>query len=208
MTKIKIAFVISLAGHCLFLGMHGFNLAAPNAQEKKDITLEIKIKRQPLLPKIDVMGKEKKIKKIKKEVIENPEPKEHPKEAALKKDIIEKPKQKPHQESVKVNNPQKEAMLRYQDMIKQRIEQARRYPSWARKRKTEGTIYLRFTVLPNGTSQEIRILRSSGSKKLDKEAVFTIKRAEPFPSAPKEICTSQLQMEIAIVFKLSGSIKK
>jgi len=196
---IKIAFAISLAGHCLLLVMPRFNLDASQIQEKKEITIEMKIEKPVYLPKIDVMGKEK---KIKKEVAKNQEPKEQPKEAALKKEIIEKPKQKPPQESVKVNNPQEEAMLRYQDMVKQRIEQARRYPLWARKQKINGAVYLRFIILSNGTSREIRILCSSGSKKLDKEAVFTIKRAEPFPPAPKEICASQLQMEITIVFNI------
>ncbi len=196
---IKIALVVSLAGHCLFLGVPGFNLSAPKTQEKKDITIEIKIERPALLPKIDVMGKEK---KIKNEVIENPEPKEQTKEATLKKEIIEKPKQKPPLESVKINDSQDESMLRYQDMVKQRIEQARRYPLWARRQKIEGAVYLRFAILSNGTSQEIRILRSSGFKRLDKEAIAIIKRAEPFPPVPKEICASELQMEIAIVFNI------
>jgi len=35
----------------------------------------------------------------------------------------------PTQEIVKVVNPQKEAMLKYQDMVKQKIESCRRYPN-------------------------------------------------------------------------------
>jgi len=74
---IKIAFAISLAGHCLLLVMPRFNLDASQIQEKKEITIEMKIEKPVYLPKIDVMGKEK---KIKKEVAKNQEPKEQPKE--------------------------------------------------------------------------------------------------------------------------------
>lgn len=107
-------------------------------------------------------------------------------------------------EQVKIDiiAPEQEQMLRYQDMVKQKIEEARRYPLWARKQSIEGIVYINFIVLSNGLSQDVKIIRSAGSKSLDEEAVETIKRANPFPPIPKEINTAQVQMEVAIVFNL------
>lgn len=94
-------------------------------------------------------------------------------------------------------------MLRYQDMIKQRIEEARRYPLWAKKQGIEGIVHINFTVLSTGLSRDIKLVRSSGSSILDKEAVTTIIRAEAFPPIPKEINSSSVRIEVAIVFALN-----
>ena len=225
---IRIAFIISLAGHCLFLGMPLLGLNLPISKEDKELTVQIEIEIPPPLPKIEVMGEKKKIKEVveepklpeskpelqaedviveelklepSKELVEvinpQPEPEIQPEEAVIANPIPEHPK-----EVVAVIDSQDEAMLRYQDMVKQRIEEARGYPSSAKRQGFEGKAYLKFVILSNGIAQEIRVLRSSGFKILDEEAITTIRRAEPFPPIPKGISTLQVQMEIAIVFKL------
>jgi len=215
---IKIAFIISLTAHCLFLGMPGFNLSKPQPKDPEEISVQIKIEKPPLLPKIDVMGKEKKLKEIehqitktpehqlekKEEIIEElqeieeePQPKEQ-----IEKEIVKQPQSKPSQEFVKVINPQEEAMLRYQDIVKQKIESYRRYPPWAKKQGIEGTVHIKFTILSTGLTKDIKIVKSSGFNILDKEAISTIKRAQPFPSIPPELKTSSLTMEVSIVFTL------
>jgi len=93
-------------------------------------------------------------------------------------------------------------MLQYQDMVKQRIEQARRYPLWAKKQGFEGVVGLKFAILSNGTAKNIRILNSSGYKTLDHAAVQAIKRVGRFPPIPDGMKTGWIQMELAIVFKL------
>ncbi|OIO34640.1 MAG: hypothetical protein AUJ70_00670 [Candidatus Omnitrophica bacterium CG1_02_40_15] len=193
---IRTAFLISLMGHCLFLGMPGMNIASHQDKQPEDVVVRVEIEKPPLLPKIDVMGEEKKLKEIvKEEKLPESEP-----EKQIEEVVIEKPE--PVQEIVEVINPESEAMLRYQDMVKQRIEEVRRYPSWAKRQGIEGIVYLSFTVLSNGLSQDIKIVRSSNSPILDKEAIETIKRANSFPPMPKEINTSFVQMEVSIVFTL------
>ncbi len=174
----RTAFVISFVGHCLFLSMPGFNPSLPQTEMCEEIAVEVEIERPPLLPDIDVMGDEKKL----KEVVE-PELEEMEKE--LSKEIVEE-----------------EAMLRYRDMVKQRIEEVRRYPSWAKKHRVEGDVCIKFAILSNGLSQDVEIIHSSGSKILDEEAVDTIKRASPFPPIPEEIDSSLVRMEVSIVFTL------
>ncbi len=186
-------FVISLIGHGLFLSMSTFNLNTPKLERPKELTLQIEIEKPSRLPKVERMGEEKKI----KEVIEKPEPKREVKEAALQEVSPQLVK-----ERVEVLNPTDEAILRYQDMVKQRIEEVKKYPEWAKEQGIEGVAYLRFIVLANGNGQEIRLVHSSGSKILDQEALATVKRASPFPPLPEEVASSSIQMEVSLIFTL------
>ena len=186
-------FIISLIGHGLFLGMPTFNLNTPKLERPKELTLQIEIEKPSRLPKVEKMGEEKKI----KEVIERPEPEREVKEVTLQEISPQ-----PVMEKIEVLNSADEAMLRYQDMVKQRIEEVKRYPGWAKKQGIEGIAHLEFVILANGRGQEIKLIRSSGSKILDQEAIATIQRASPFPPLPKEIASSSIQMEVSLVFTL------
>ena len=172
----------------------------PQLNKPEDISVRIEIEKPLLLPKIDTMGEEKKL----KEIIEEPKPpKPEPKpEIEAEEVVVEEPIKEPVMEDIKVIDPKQEAMLRYQDMVKQRIEEVRRYPSWAKRQGIEGVVHVSFTVLSNGVGQNVKIVRSSGSRILDEEAEATIERATPFPSVPKEINDSSVQVEVSIVFAL------
>lgn len=173
---IKAAFLISFAGHCIFLSASGLNLRLPRHEKQpEDLAVELEIERPTLLPKIETIGEKKKLKEI-EEIQKEPEP-EH-------------------------ELQRQEVMLRYQDIIKQKIEEARRYPLWAKKQGIEGVVYLSFAVLSNGSCQDIKIIHSSGSATLDNEAVETIKRASLFPPIPKGINSPSIHIEVSIVFKL------
>jgi len=170
----------------------------PQPDKQEDISVRIEIEKPPLLPKIDTMGEEKKL----KEVIEEPKPPEPEPEIEPEEVVVEESIKEPVKEDIEVINPAQEAMLRYQDMVKQRIEEVRRYPSWAKRQGIEGVVHVSFTVLSNGVGQNVKIVRSSGSRILDEEAEATIERATPFPSVPKEINDSSVQIEVSIVFAL------
>jgi len=190
---IRTTFIISLISHGFFLAMPAFNIDAPKVERPKELILQIEIEKPLPLPKIRRMGEEKKI----KEVIGKPESEKQAKEVAL-----EEVSPQPVKERVEVLNPADEAMLRYQDMVKQRIEEVRRYPEWAKEQGIEGIAHLEFVILANGNGQEIKLIHSSGSKILDQEAIVTIKRASPFPPPPREIASSSIQMEVSLVFTL------
>lgn len=198
---VRTAFLISLVGHCLFLGSSGFNLRLPQHEKQpEELAVDLEIERPALLPKIDIMGQEKKF----KEIEQNPEqskPELAP-QPLPEQITVQQITQEGIEDKVNVINPDNDEMLRYQDMVKQRIEEERRYPLWAKKHGIEGIAHLYFTVLPNGIGQDIKIIRSSGSGILDEEAVATVKRASPFHPVPKEISSSSVGMEVAIVFSL------
>ena len=215
---IKITFLFSLLAHCLVLGIPGFNFNRSHPEKPKQISIQIEIEKlPPLLPKIDIMGEKKKLKaENRKEQKHLSEPDLQPKEEKIveveeskpeleekiEEIIVEEAKPEPPKEIVKVINPQDEAMLRYQDMIKQKIESCRRYPNWAKKQGFGGISCLTFTVLSSGMIQDVEIVHSSGFDILDNEAVSTIKRASPFLPIPKKFNYSRLKIEVAVVFRL------
>ncbi len=210
---IKITFIFSLLVHCLFLSMPGFNSNKPQPKNPEEISVQIEIEKPLLLPKIEVMGEEKKLKEIEKQeklVEPNPESEPQPKEEKIVEEleqqseevVVEEAKPEPPKEIVKVINPQEEAMLRYQDMIKQKIESHRKYPNWAKKQGFEGSVYLTFIVLSNGVAKNIKIIHSSGFDILDKEAISTVKRASPFKPIPEKFNCFSLRMGVALVFQL------
>jgi TonB family protein len=61
------------------------------------------------------------------------------------------------------------------------LEQAKTYPRLARERGIEGTVIVRFKVLPSGTVEIVNIVRSSGASILDEASVKTVYRAAPMP---------------------------
>jgi len=202
---ISAAFLISFSGHCLLLGVPGFNQRLlpeiKKAEDVHDIKISFEKDRPALLPKIDIMGQEKKFKKVEQK-LEQPKP-ELSTQPIPDKLTIQQIHREHIEEKINVVNPDKDIMLRYQDMVKQRIEEARRYPLWAKKQGLEGIAYLYFTILPNGMGRDVRVVSSSGSKILDEEAIATVKRACPFHPVPKEISRSPISMTVAIVFSLS-----
>lgn len=193
---VKITFLISFVGHFVFLSAPVFNLNLFQTKKHDEITVRIETEKQSF----HNIGEEKKI----KEVVEE-EPKLEQKQIFEPKQeevVMEQSSKEQVEEQVKVVNPSKVSMIRYQDMIRQKIEETKRYPLFARRQGIEGTVGIKFVILANGSIQDIRIVRSSGSKILDDSAVETIKRANPFPSIPEEINVSFVQIELSIVFTL------
>jgi TonB family protein len=66
-------------------------------------------------------------------------------------------------------------------MLQSAIEQSKTYPRLARERGIEGTVLVRFKVLPSGTVETVNVVRSSGASILDEASVTTVYRAAPLP---------------------------
>jgi TonB family protein len=98
-------------------------------------------------------------------------------------------------------NVEKE-MLTYRDIIKQKIQQARKYPVEARQRGVEGAVEMVFTLMRQGVLKNVEVIGASGSEVLDEEAVATIKRASPFPEIPADYKDVEMTMNVKIVFNI------
>lgn len=61
------------------------------------------------------------------------------------------------------------------------IDRAKSYPRLARERGIEGTVLVRFRVLPSGGVEQVNIVKSSGAAILDEASVKTVRNAGPMP---------------------------
>lgn len=61
------------------------------------------------------------------------------------------------------------------------------YPEAARRQGVEGSLVLSVDVLPDGSVDDIRVLRSSGHEILDEAAVRIVRLSAPFAPLPPEI---------------------
>lgn len=212
-SAVKRAFLISLAGHCLFfmIPLESTHLSKER-RIPDEISLNLEIETPALLPKIDVLGDEKKFKPEEspqenkvtelKEKSDETIKEAYPDELFPEQEIEETHYSEPVKPRLKVDQPAQEEMLRYQDMVKQRIEERRIYPAWARKQGMEGMVLVSFIILANGEVKEISLIRSSGSSILDQEAINTIKKASPFVPIPKGTGAYFIQMDVSMVFTL------
>lgn len=72
----------------------------------------------------------------------------------------------------------------FEGMLLARLEQFRRYPADALRRRQEGVAYLRFRMNREGQVMDAAIFRRSGCASLDREALATLHRAQPLPRIP------------------------
>ncbi|MCI0408311.1 MAG: energy transducer TonB, partial [Acidobacteria bacterium] len=75
----------------------------------------------------------------------------------------------------------------WRQLLRDRIERAKQYPSDARRQGMEGTTEVQFQVAKDGSVKEVMVVRSSGFPILDHASVETIKRAAPLPFVPGTI---------------------
>jgi len=191
---------------------------SPEHKPKKEKVIKQKVKKiEKKFKPIEEEIVKPEIKEEKTENIEEEKPVRQDSDIGLKEEIV-KPEIQPKglSENIKEERPAKEVsygdekeinlkeelMLNYQKAVKEKIENCKRYPKWARKQGFEGTVHLKFTILSTGAVKDIKIIKSSGFNILDKEAISTVKRASPFPPIPKKINCSTLTIEVSLVFQL------
>lgn len=178
--------LISLIAHTGLItsGMLQFN---PVPQDKPfEVTFEIE---EEILPEFYEVKEEKKIEPpiIEQEEVIEPVPDES---------IIEEP------ELPEENEELKKSLLRYQDSIKQKIQENKKYPRWALRAKHQGIVRIVFDVLPSGMVKDLNLVHSSGFKELDSEALEAVKRASPFTAFPELLRKNEIQVEVDIVFTI------
>jgi len=89
----------------------------------------------------------------------------------------------------------------YEGRIMARLAQAKRYPPAARARREEGVAEVRFTVSRQGRVSAVSLARSSGSPTLDREAMDTVRRAQPLPPVPAGM-PAPMRMTLGVAFTL------
>ncbi|MFH1094542.1 MAG: energy transducer TonB [Candidatus Omnitrophota bacterium] len=193
-----IALALSLGIHIAIIGAYGGFFQAQDKDLLHIQALPIEKNKTPLLPEIRIIGEFKQLKSADSQQSIDHGQKNEDKafnNTEIKRLLAVEPK-------VVAPDEADEAMLRYQDMVKQRIESNRNYPMRAQRMHLEGTVDLAFVINADGNSRNVRVIQSSGSKFLDEQALDTIRKASPFMSLPEEIGKSSVDIRVAIVYSL------
>jgi protein TonB len=78
------------------------------------------------------------------------------------------------------------------------LRRALRFPKGTRK---SGEVRVQFKVAQNGRASSIRVVRSSGDKRLDAAAIATVKRAAPFPPIPPKAGRRSWTFTVPLAFR-------
>ncbi len=88
--------------------------------------------------------------------------------------------------------------------VRDRLQENLAYPLMAKRLEIEGTVIVRFVIDKKGNVDEksIKIVKSSGSNILDKQAIITVKNSIPFKPPPTK---KNIIIEIPVVFEIIRS---
>jgi len=76
---------------------------------------------------------------------------------------------------------------RWQSRLMAHLERRKKYPSGAKSRREEGTVYVRFRIDDSGKVLSATLARSSGWPELDNEVLSLVRRASPVPAPPPDV---------------------
>lgn len=93
------------------------------------------------------------------------------------------------------------AYAAYLGRLRQRVYEALRYPSTARRRGLTGTVVLELTVRPDGAIGRVVVVDSSSHATLDQAAVETVRSLRPQPF-PADLPSRTLHVRLPVVFEL------
>jgi len=94
--------------------------------------------------------------------------------------------------------------MSYNRWLKIKVESVLRYPELAAISGYQGTLYIKFDILKDGTLGDLELLKSSGYKILDDEALRSIRDAAPFQPLPDEWHMDRYSIRAAVIFYMNG----
>ncbi len=101
-------------------------------------------------------------------------------------------------------NPQQ--AITYQAILANYLEQNKRYPSKARKRKQQGIVTLFFKIDGDGNLLEYKIIEPSKYRALNRAVLMMIKTAAPLPAVPIDLRKNKQEFSytLPIAFELKA----
>lgn len=112
------------------------------------------------------------------------------------------PPKKPGEESVTLDTDEFK-FISYNRWLKIKVESNLRYPELAAVSGYQGVLYLKFDILKDGSLGDLELLKSSGYRILDDEALKSIRAAAPFAPLPDEWGMDRYSIRAAVIFYLS-----
>jgi len=92
----------------------------------------------------------------------------------------------------------------YASKLKNHTAQHVKYPKRALDRGWEGEVHLRITIDAKGQVQDIQVVEESRYSNLNREALRSVERANPYPPIPAALGLETYEFTMPINFRLSG----
>ncbi|WP_226663066.1 energy transducer TonB [Microbulbifer aggregans] len=99
---------------------------------------------------------------------------------------------------------QQGASDQYETMLTRHTLQNIRYPRRAQQKGWEGEVLLRISINQSGEVQDIQVVEESSYSSLNREALRSVERANPYPPIPKALGSDSYSFTVPINFKLAG----
>jgi periplasmic protein TonB len=121
--------------------------------------------------------------------------------------LPEPPRPEPQQETKQATAPpaavpSAAVVHRWESELVAHIERFKRYPAEARARREQGIARVAFTIDRDGWVSSTRIVQTSGSSELDREALAMLTRAQPVPRPPNRVPSSELSFTVPVRFNI------
>jgi protein TonB len=111
------------------------------------------------------------------------------------------PEKKPGDNSVTLDTDEFK-FISYNRWLKVKVESVLHYPELAALSGYQGTLYIQFDIKKDGTLGAVEVLKSSGYKILDDEAVRSITVSAPFQPLPDDWHMDKYSIRAAVLFYL------
>lgn len=111
------------------------------------------------------------------------------------------PKKRPGDDSVTLDTDEFKFMS-YNRWLRVKVESVLQYPELAAISGYQGTLYLLFDIMKDGSLGRLELLKSSGYKILDDEALRAIRSSAPFQPLPDEWNRDHYSIRAAVLFYL------
>ena len=92
----------------------------------------------------------------------------------------------------------------YMSKLKQRIEYIWRYPPSAVQSGLHGDLYIRFTIMQNGSLSKVELVRTSGHQELDRAALVALKEGSPYWPFPQAWGKKSISITGHFIYSLGG----
>ena len=112
------------------------------------------------------------------------------------------PEKRPGDNSVTLDTDEFK-FISYNRWLKVKVESVLHYPELAAISGYQGTLYILFDIMKDGSLGKLEVLKSSGYKILDDEALRAIRDAAPFQPLPDEWNMKQYSIRAAVLFYLN-----
>jgi protein TonB len=111
------------------------------------------------------------------------------------------PQKRPGDDSVTLDTDEFKFMS-YNRWLKVKVESVLQYPELAAISGYQGTLYILFDIMKDGSLGRLEILKSSGYKILDDEALRAVRSSAPFQPLPDEWNMERYSIRAAVLFYL------